>query len=161
MAENSSSRIIQLENYAQLVNCIRYSRFFFYFYSFLSFAFWFLNCFDFDLYWANSLFIIPYKIVMALGYRVDGLSIDFSLAIIGIMSLIIGGIVDFTCNHLYDKFLDEADEEERKMEMRRKKRKEIAMKNAAKRDAQKVDTASPFDESKLLFIIRYVFFNAP
>ena len=106
MAVSSNRRITELENKAQLVGIVRHLRFVFYFYSFLCFAFWFLNCFEMDLYRFNFLFIGPYKIVRALGYRVDGVSIDFSLVIIGVLSLAVGGIIDFVCNNMYDKFLD-------------------------------------------------------
>ena len=153
MAINSAKRIAELESQAQLVNGVRYLRYVFYFYSFISFAFWFLNCFEVDLYWANWLFIGPYRAVRSF-YNVDGVSIDFSLAIIGIISLIIGGIIDFVCNRMYDNFLDAADEEERKMEQRKLKRRN-AMPKPVEAHAQ-INNASinPFEDSKLLFLVQ-------
>ena len=96
MAVYSNQKIAQLESYAQLASWVRHLRYVFYFYAFLSFVFWFLNCFEIDLYKFNWLFQIPYKMVRdILNYKADGLYIDFSLVIIGFISLAIGGIIIF------------------------------------------------------------------
>ena len=99
------SNINELKKKANRTMILRNLRFVFYFYAFISFIFWFLNCFEINgLYMFSDLFMGPYKIV-SLFYNPESSSIDFSLAIIGIVSLIIGVIIDSSCS-IYLKKLD-------------------------------------------------------
>ena len=80
--KGNNKTLIQLNTLAQILYGAKFFRFAFFFYSFLSFIFWFLNCLEVDwLYMFNWLFIIPYQIVTVF-YTPQGVSADFSLAII-------------------------------------------------------------------------------
>ncbi len=102
------------------INAISFTVFFvkvftviFFIYAFFAFLFWFLNCFEVEwLYLFNWLFIIPYKIVNVF-YKPQGVSADFTLAIIGGISFIFGLIFQNSINFLYEKMLDMEDEKER------------------------------------------------
>ncbi len=166
MAVYSNQKIAQLESYAQAASWARNIRYAFYFYAFLSFLFWFLNCLEVDLYRFNGLFLIPYRMVREMGYKADGLSIDFSLVIIGFISLAIGAVIDFASNKAIDIFLDKAEEEEERLERKRrqKQRQKTSSQVANSTVSSSYEIASnvsipavqesPFEDSKLLFIIQ-------
>lgn len=85
--------------FSRITICAKILKFFFFFYSFLSFFFWFLNSLEIRwLYLFNWIFIIPYKMVASF-YSPAGA--DFSLAIIGIVFLILGLIFHFISDNLY------------------------------------------------------------
>ncbi|MBQ9245153.1 hypothetical protein IJ182_02670 [bacterium] len=155
----SNYRIQQLENNAQTVYWFRMVRYVFYLYGFLAFVFWFLNCLEMDLYRFNFLFIGPYKILHNF-YRVEGVAVDFSLAIIGTIALIIGGLIDFICNVIYNGLLDQIDREEERLEKKKIRKKRVQPVNPNVYVQQGVNSQvqpineNPFEESKLLFIIQ-------
>ena len=151
MVYSNNDTLTKLNTFAQLLYCVKFFRFVFFFYSFLSFVFWFLNCFEVDwLYLFNWLFVIPYQIVGALAYRVDGISVDFSLAIIGGASLILGFAFDFVVNNLYNRVLDLQEEETRKIKQRRMRERKTVRRTAP---AAGMNIENPMENSKLLFII--------
>ena len=131
MARRSDNNLIQkLNTFAQLLLGVKIFRFGFFFYSFLSFVFWFLNCFEVDwLYLFNWLFVLPYQLVSHF-YTPQGVSADFSLAIIGGLSLLLGFIFDFAVNSLYTKIVLLEEEEERRVKQRRMKEKQINRKKS-------------------------------
>lgn len=151
MAYREKNRtLIRLNTLAQILYSVKFFRFAFFFYAFLSFVFWFMNCLEVDwLYLFNWLFVVPYSIV-AKFYTPQGVSADFSLAIIGGIALVLGFIFDFTCNNLYDKILLMEEEEERKIKQRRMKEKRENKKQVL--PVAPSDTV-PFENSKLLFLI--------
>ncbi len=142
--------LIRLNTLAQILYSVKFLRFAFFFYAFLSFIFWFMNCLEVDwLYLFNWLFVVPYSIVSTF-YSPQGVSADFSLAIIGGIALVLGFVFDFGCNNLYDKILLMEEEEERKIKQRRMKEKRENKKQVL--PVAPSDTA-PFENSKLLFLI--------
>ncbi len=151
MANRRNNITNQIKSYSQILLCVKFLRYFFFFYSFLSFIFWFLNCFEVDwLYLFNWLFIIPYKFVSKF-YSPQGVSADFSLAIIGGISLFIGFIVDVTSNNIQQKLYDLEEEEERLIKIRRsKERKNTRM---AVPSSVEMNTTEKLENSKLLFLI--------
>lgn len=147
---NDNNLIQQLNTFAQLLLGVKIFRFGFFFYSFLSFVFWFLNCFEVDwLYLFNWLFVVPYQLVSNF-YTPQGVSADFSLAIIGGLSLLLGFIFDFVVNSLYTKIILLEEEEERKVKQRRMREKQI---NRKKSIQQEQLNTTAFEDSKLLFLI--------
>lgn len=117
--EDLQNRINKLSNAVLAVKVIK---FLFFFYSFISFLFWFLNCFEIDwLYLFQWLFIISYKLVKIF-YSPQGLSADFTLAIIGVISLIIGLICEFLLGNFYQKISDLQDELENYIEQKKRTR---------------------------------------
>ena len=91
----------RINNLSRLLLSVKIMKFVLYFYSFISFFFWFLNCFEFEwLYMFNWLFIIPFKVV-SLFYKPSGLNADFSLAIIGVFTLVTGVGLEFISNQIY------------------------------------------------------------
>ncbi len=156
MAKNLTKRIRDLENTALMLYYVGFLRFFFFFYALMSFVFWFLNCFEVDwLYHFNSLFIIPYKFVK-LFYNVEGVAVDFSLAIIGGISLALGFFVDFIVNNVNARLEEKQELLERKLQQRKLEKKKImAQKAAAAAKAGSEATEySSFEESKLIFIVQ-------
>ncbi len=152
MVYKRNKTLEKLETFAQILYCARFLRFIFFFYSFLCFVFWFLNCFEVDwLYLFTWLFIIPYRMV-SLFYRPEGVSADFSLAIIGCIVLILGFILEFTVNNLYQKILDLQEIEERRIQQQRLNRKKT-VKPSYTPEGQEIQ-ANPFKNSKLLFLIQ-------
>lgn len=147
---NDNNLIQQLNTFAQLLLGVKIFRFGFFFYSFLSFVFWFLNCFEVDwLYLFNWLFVLPYQLVSNF-YTPQGVSADFSLAIIGGLSLLLGLIFDFVVNSLYTKIILLEEEEERRVKQRRMREKQI---NRKKSVQQEQLSTAVFEDSKLLFLI--------
>lgn len=141
----------QIKGYTQILSCVIFLRYFFFFYSFLSFIFWFLNCFEVDwLYLFNWLFIIPYKMVNKF-YVPQGVSADFSLAIIGGISLFLGFIFDVTSNNLQQKIYDLEEEEERLIKLTRNKERKNS--RVAVPSSVDMNTTEKLENSKLLFII--------
>ena len=151
MAQNRNNTLIRLRSFAQIIYGVKFLRFAFFFYSFLSFVFWFLNCFEVDwLYLFNWLFAIPYIFVQKF-YSPEGVSADFSLAIIGGIALLLGFIFDFIFNSIYQRILDMEEEEERKIKERRMKERQNNKKKYVQRE--QVADVIAFENSKLLFLI--------
>ena len=151
----SNSTLRKLNTLAQMLFCVKFFRFVFFFYSFLSFVFWFLNCFEVDwLYLFNWLFVLPYQAV-SLFYKPEGVSADFSLAIIGGIALLLGFIFNSVVDYLYNKVLDLEEEEERRLAQRRMQRKKMnSMRQNSPIQQTEVEVIDPFATSKLLFIIQ-------
>ncbi len=120
MAYNKGEELKKkIKSFSHILISVKISKFVLFSYSFLSFLFWFLNCFELDwLYLFNWLFILPYKIV-SMFYRHSGISADFSLAIIGIISLSIGLICEFMSNNFYQKISDLQEELEKYLEQKK------------------------------------------
>ena len=148
---------------SQLALVVKFCRFFLFFYASISFIFWFLNCIEVNwLYLFNWLFVIPYQIVSTF-YKPDAMSADFSLAIIGGLSLLLGFILDFVYNNLMQKISELQEEEERlKNERRLKRRKapqipQVQQQMASNTEMPTVDSLNieqrPVENPKLLFII--------
>ena len=147
---NDNSLIQKLNTFAQILYGVKIFRFGFFFYSFLSFVFWFLNCFEVDwLYLFNWLFVLPYQLVQVF-YTPQGVSADFTLAIIGGLSLIIGFLFDFVVNSLYQKIVILEEEEERRIKQRKMKEKQTIRKRTMQ--PEQTNTVA-FEDSKLLFLI--------
>ena len=152
--ENNST-LKKLNTLAQILFCVKFFRFVFFFYSFLCFVFWFLNCFEVDwLYLFNWLFVLPYQAV-SLFYRPEGVSVDFSLAIIGGIFLLLGFVFNSVVDYLYNKVLDLEEEEERRLAQKRMQRKKKnSMRSNSPVKQSDVEAIDPFETSKLLFIIQ-------
>lgn len=150
MAYRENNNLIQLNTFAQILYGVKFLRFAFFFYSFLSFVFWFLNCFEVDWLWRFTwLFQIPYIIVSTF-YTPQGVSADFSLAIIGGSSLLLGFIFDFGVNNLYQRIIYLEEEEERKIKNRRMREKREIKRQVMPTESSDI---KPFENSKLLFLI--------
>lgn len=148
--KNDNILLQQLNTFAQITYCVKFFRFLFFFYSFLSFVFWFLNCFEADwLYLFDWLFVIPYQGV-SLFYTPQGISADFSLAIIGGISLLLGLIFDFIINIVYQKIIDLEEEEKERIRIKRMREKQITKRRSS--ISKEVRPVS-FENSKLLFLI--------
>lgn len=150
-----NSTLKKLNSLAQILFCVKFFRFVFFFYSFLSFIFWFLNCFEVDwLYLFNWLFVLPYQFV-SLFYKPEGVSADFTLAIIGGVSLLFGFVFNSVVDYLYNKVLDLEEAEERRLEQKRMQRKKkVSMRPNSPIQQSEVEPIDPFETSKLLFIIQ-------
>ena len=112
----------KIDSLSLVLLCVKVLKFIFFGYSFLSFFFWFLNCFEFDwLYLFNWLFIIPYKIVSSF-YVPTGVSADFSLSIIGIISLLIGLAFEFISSNIYKNISDLQDSLDEYIKQRKNKK---------------------------------------
>ena len=113
-----------------------------------------MNCFEVEwLYLFNWLFAGPYWLV-SLFYTPQGISADFSLAIVGGITLFLGFSFEFFVNSLYQKISNLQEEEERKMEKRRllRQKRRTAKPLASYTEEQKKEE-SPFENSKLIFLI--------
>ncbi len=153
MAYKKSNKLEQLETLAQILYGVRSFRFIFFFYSFLSFSFWFLNCLDVDwIYMFNWLFLIPYQIV-GFFYKPEGITVDFSLAIIGASALFFGFIFDFIFNQIYQSVLEEQEKEERKIEQRKKNRKKSIKQKSFMPSSNMGESSQSFENSKFMFLI--------
>ncbi|MCD7739754.1 MAG: hypothetical protein LUH11_00170 [Candidatus Gastranaerophilales bacterium] len=154
MAQGKNKKLEQLETIALILYGVMSFRFVFFFYSFLSFVFWFLNCLDVDwLYMFNWMFIIPYEIVGNFYKANDELAVDFSLAIIGIISLITGFVLYFIVNIIYRQVLELREQEIQRIEQRKKNRKKaIKQKIAQSRNIS--ETPHIVEDSKLVFLIQ-------
>ena len=164
MADNNN-KISQLETFAQILYGVKFCRFIFFFYSFLCFIFWFLNCLEVEwLYIFDWLFIIPYKLVSNF-YTPQGVSVDFSLAIIGTITLFAGLGFNFFVEKLYKNIVDMQEAEERRIKERRMKQQQKKRAAAAAAAAAAARTQmggvpgevqsvpQPFENSKLIFLI--------
>ena len=131
-----------------------FGRILFFIYSALSFIFWFLNCFDVDwLYLFNWLFSAPYMVV-SMFYTPKGVTMDFSLTIVGGFFLLLGFGCDFLINLLYQKISYLQEEEERKIEKRKMLRKQRkTAKPIADYSQEEKKEVNPFENSKLIFLI--------
>lgn len=148
--KDNSNTLMQLNTFAQLLYGVKFFRFVFFFYSFLSFVFWFLNCFEVDWLWRFTwLFQIPYILVSKF-YTPQGVSADFSLAIIGGLALLFGFIFDFAVNNVYQRILTLEEEEERRVKQRRMREKKVSKRQVM--PTMEADVI-PFENSKLLFLI--------
>ncbi len=173
MANKGNSKLIKLNTYAQIVSAARFLRFAFFFYSFLSFIFWFLSCFEVDwLYIFNWLFSVPYQIT-SIFYTPEGLNADYSLVIIGSVSLMLGFIFDFFVNRLYERLLILTEEEEKRIqqeklrEQNRKRQQQMRRAQQQQNRPQTIEGLAPMgtptntmqmvqepaENQKLLFII--------
>lgn len=158
MAQRSRNNIaIRINMLTQMMFCAKFLRFVLFVYAFLSFVFWFLNCFEVDWLWRfNWLFVVPYQIV-GIFYKTEGVSADFSLAIIGGISLLLGFIFDFLANILFNKIGILEEEEERIIRARRMQAKKARQKPIATPTGLYETPVQPitqaFENSKLLFLI--------
>ena len=150
--KNNNDTLKKLNTLAQVLFCVKFFRFVFFFYSFLSFVFWFLNCFDVDwLYRFNWLFVLPYQAVRTF-YRPEGVSADFSLAIIGGITLLLGFIFNSIVDYLFNIVLDLEEEERKKIEVKRlQRRKKKTVENQQQSEAT---LNEPQETSKLVYIIQ-------
>ncbi len=154
MAYKEDETLKQINTFTLMLMCVKFLRFVFFVYSALSFIFWFLNCFEVEwLYLFNWLFAGPYWLV-SLFYTPQGISADFSLAIVGGITLFLGFSFEFFVNSLYQKISNLQEEEERKMEKRRmlRQKRRTAKPLASYTEEQKKEE-SPFENSKLIFLI--------
>ncbi len=151
----------QINTYRQVLNLIRIIRFILFFYSAISFIFWFLNCFEVSwLYRFNWLFVIPYQIINKY-YQPDGMTADFTLAIIGGICLLLGFIFDFVTKFLFEKLikLEEQEEQQRlkAKQIRKRKTAKPVLGNSENGNSAASDAISPENNieliPKLLFII--------
>ena len=93
----------RINKLSRILLIMKAAKFILFFYSFLAFFFWFLNCFEFEwLYLFNWIFTLPFKIVSIM-YKPTGLGADFSLAIIGVVSLVSGLVLEFLSGQMYPK----------------------------------------------------------
>lgn len=162
MQGRNNRKLEQLEYIAQLFNGAKFLRFGFFFYAFISFVFWFLNCLDVDwLYLFAPLFQIPYQFVSTF-YKPQGVSADFSLAIIGGLALGVGFIFDFVANVLYNNVIEQIEIERRKLRARQQARRRVQKRPLPRQteengvptpDAQVATFGAPLENSKLLFLI--------
>lgn len=155
MVQRSRNNLaIQISTLTQILFGVKFFRFVFFFYAFLSFVFWFLNCFEVDWLWRfNWLFVIPYQMVSII-YKPEGVSADFSLAIIGGISLFIGFALDFAANNITSRIYILEEEEERRIKQRRMKERNTKRRPAAPNDGFiQGQPEQPFENSKLLFLI--------
>ena len=101
------------------------------------------------------MFIIPYQIV-GVFYKPEGVSADFSLAIIGGISLLLGFMFDFIANALFNKIGVLEEEEERIIRNRRMQAKKARQRPVTPGGVY-ADPTQPivqaFENSKLLFLI--------
>lgn len=150
---NNNSTIANLNLLAQILNCVKFFRFVFFFYAFISFVFWFLNCLEVDwLYLFNWLFVIPYQFVI-LFYKPEGISADFTLAIIGGSALIIGFIIEFISNSLYQKLLYLKEKEEKRIMQERMKRRKLQAQRLNAHQNAAVEMGNNIESANLLFLI--------
>ena len=159
MVQRRDNRLSQLDLFARLIYSVKSLRYVFFFYSFLSFIFWFLNCFEVEwLYRFDWLFAIPYDIV-ALFYVPEGITVDLSLAFIGSFALILGFIYDFILNIFYNRIITLQEEEEKRLERQkmfsRRKRKKLppTAQPAAGMPVIGASSGAVFEDSKLIFLI--------
>ncbi|MBQ8886092.1 MAG: hypothetical protein IJY61_00130 [Candidatus Gastranaerophilales bacterium] len=154
--KNNNDTLKKLNTLAQVLFCVKFFRFVFFFYSFLSFVFWFLNCFEVDwLYLFNWLFVIPYQAVGTF-YRPEGVSADFSLAIIGGITLLLGFIFNSIVDYLFNKVLDLEEEEQRRIEAKRlqRRKKRTTVVNPQQQQSEITSSEQPQETSKLIYIIQ-------
>ncbi len=152
---------LQIKKFSRIKVCVVWLRYFLYFYAFISFVFWLLNCFEVDwLYIFNPVFKGPIIFVRkVLNYSPQGVGVDFSLAIIGGISLMLGFILNSISDKIQSKLYDLEDEEERLiLKIRERNRKTPFKTTSAPADGiPMVDAvASPnieVENPKLLFLI--------
>lgn len=142
---------------SQIMICAVWLRYILYFYSFISFVFWLLNCFEVDwLYLFNPVFKGPIIFVRKiLNYSPQGVGVDFSLAIIGGLALILGFFANWISETIQQKLYELEDEEERIISQRRERNRRPLYANRPV-GLQTVDISSPNIEPenpKLLFLI--------
>lgn len=152
MAYKKNDTIKKLDSFAQLLYGARFIRFLFFFYGFISLVFWFLNCFEVDwLHYFNFLFVIPYSIVSNF-YTPEGLVVDLTLAIIGIISILIGVAVDHIVDNIYQRVLDLREDEERKVKKQRERERNTMKKRAIVQQPE-LETTISTENTKLVFLI--------
>ncbi len=156
----------QINSISQMLNIVKLLRVLFFFYAFLCFFFWFLNCFEVEwLYKFNWLFIGPYKMV-ATFYHPQGVSADFTLAIIGIICVFLGFIMNLINENRQNKIyqLQEEEEKLKKQKRMRAQKRAIAQETPVSSvneidlttgEIHSIDTTSTpvVENSKLVFII--------
>lgn len=153
----------QINTYSQVLNLIRSIRFFFFFYSAISFIFWFLNCFEVSwLYKFNWLFVIPYQIINKF-YQPDGMTADFTLAIIGGICLILGFIFDFITKFIFEKMIALEEKEEQQRLKARQIRKQKTVKSVSK-NSENGNISEPdsiLSENNVVLIPKLLFIITP
>ena len=128
-----NDKIKKLNTYAKFWICVRALGWIFFGYSIFSFVFWFLNCLDFDwLYHFEALFYLPFVFVRKF-YTPEGLSADFTLAIIGGICLVIGFATNTVSQNIYDKIRDDIDDEEERIRRENLNRKKAKKRITAKK----------------------------
>lgn len=139
----------KIKSLNSLLKVLSLFRAFIYFYSALSLIFWVLNCFEVGwLYKFNWLFLVPYKLVSTF-YTPKGVSADFSLAIIGLISFCIALVFEYIINHSYNVLFKMEDEQEK---LRIQKRKLREQKIASKKS---MNLSNAFYNSNLVFLITF------
>ena len=150
MVKRINNISLRIKRMTQIMFCIKLMRYFSFGYSFLSFLFWFLNCFEVDwLYLFNWLFIVPYVIVNKF-YAPEGVSVDFTLAIIGAIVLIAGLIFDAIVGNMTKKIYDLEDEQQHQMQLKREKQRKNMMAKKASQARMKQNISA--EESRLIFL---------
>lgn len=148
---------IQRKKTSQIMICTIVLRYILYFYAFISFVFWLLNCFEVDwLYIFNPVFKVAIIFVRKiLKYSPQGVGVDFSLAIIGSISLALGFISNWISDVQQQKLYDLDEEEERILAQKRERNKRNALQNrqAGMQTVNIASTATEAENSKLLFLI--------
>lgn len=153
MAYKQNNTLKKLKFLAQFVNWAKFLRFVFFFYGFISFIFWFLNCLEVDwLYRFTFLFILPVMGVR-LFYIPEGVSADFTLAIVGGISLATGFLFDYVLNLTYHRIVYLQDQEEKRIQMQREKRRKKATTQISSHQKQ-IDDYMEYEVSKLIFLIQ-------
>ncbi len=123
-----------------------------YTYSFLSFLFWFLNCFEVEwLYLFNWLFIVPYQLV-SLFYKPQGVSADFTLAIIGGIFFCFGLLFQNSVNFILEKVILLEDELER-VKLQQKRIREARLARRSYKSYSSDIKKDLFVDSKLILLI--------
>lgn len=148
---------LRRQKYSQIMVCAVWLRYILYFYSFISFLFWLLNCFEVDwLYLFNPVFKGPIIFVRKiLNYSPQGVGVDFSLAIIGGIALMLGFFANWITEVIQQKLYDLEEEEERLLMQRRERNRKTLYANRPI-GLQTVDISTGNIEQenpKLLFII--------
>ncbi len=119
MAQKKSRLSSRIDTLRQALMLVKICRVILLIYTFLCFLFWILNCLEVDwLYKFNALFILPYKFVSTF-YKVQGVSTDFSLVIIGIITLVLA----FSLNSVSEAITNKIVELEEQLENQRERRK--------------------------------------
>ncbi len=153
MVKKKYKNTSKVDLFAHLLLSVKFLRFSFFFYSFLCFLFWFLNCLEVDwLYLFNWLFIIPYKIVR-LFYTPKGVSVDFSLAFIGMATIILGFLADFFVSSIYQIIENIKEEEQRKLRQRKNKKNIERNKILYSETKKEISDFVPLEPEKLIFLL--------
>ncbi|MBQ4122797.1 hypothetical protein IJD44_03620 [bacterium] len=152
----STTVAIKRKRYSQIMICAVVLRYFLYFYAFISFIFWLLNCFEVDwLYLFNPVFRAPILFVRKiLNYYPQGVGVDFSLAIIGCISVVLGFIANCISDAFQQKLYDIEEEEERIIAQRRERNRKVSsLQSKAPEIPYAAQKTTVQENPKLLFLI--------